>query len=186
MKNRCLYMLMILFCWNISNGQANVFKSTKGSISFRSEAPLEMITATSSALEGVIDPAAMTFAFVVPIQSFTGFNNGLQQVHFYENYLESTKYPKATFSGKIIEAIDFSKPGIYVARAKGELNIHGKKQERIIKTDLVSDGKTVTVHAQFMVPLTDHQIEVPKIVNQKIAKEIKVNVTATMAMSGRS
>lgn len=166
--------------------QEQVYKASKGSISFRSDAPLEIITATSNELEGIIDHATMTFAFAVPIHSFKGFNNGLQQQHFYENYMESTKYPKATFIGKIIESIDLTKPGTYVARAKGLLDIHGRVQERIIKIDITSTGTEVTAYSTFIVPLTDHQIEVPRIVNQKIAQEIKVTVKSTLILEGRS
>jgi hypothetical protein len=166
--------------------QTNISRSESGSISFRSEAPLEIITASSNELKGIIDHDAQTFAFIVPITSFKGFNNGLQQQHFYENYLESSKYPEATFSGKIIEDIDLTQPGTYHVRAKGQLNIHGRTQERIIKTELISDGTKITARSEFIVPLTDHQIEVPRIVFQKIAQEIKVNVRATLSLSGKS
>jgi len=166
--------------------QTNIYRSESGSISFRSEAPLEIITASSNELKGIIDHEAQTFAFVVPITSFTGFNNGLQQQHFYENYLESSKYPEATFSGKIIEDIDLTQPGTYHVRAKGQLNIHGRTQERIIKTELVSDGTKIVARSDFIIPLSDHQIEVPRIVFQKIAQEIKVNVRTTLSLSGKS
>lgn len=181
----CFYFFMLCTLCNMA-AQKNVFRTSEGQITFRSDAPLEIITASSSALEGIIDPEAHIFAFAVPITSFKGFNNGLQQQHFYENYLESSKYPDATFSGKIIEHVDLTQPGTHIIRAKGQLKIHGRIQERIIKTELVSDGTRITAKAQFIVPLVDHQIEVPKIVNQKIAQEIKVNVTATLLLAGKS
>ena len=137
-------------------------------------------------MEGIIDHASLTFAFVVPINTFKGFNNGLQQQHFYENYMESSRYPEASFTGKIIESVDLTKPGTYHVRAKGQLRIHGKSQERIIKTELISTGTEVIAKTQFIVPLMDHQIEVPKIVYQKIAQEINVSVKATLTLSARS
>jgi len=60
----------------------------------------------------------------------------LQKEHFNENYLESDKYPEASFKGKIIEDIDLDKDGEYEVRAKGELTIHGIMQERIIKANI--------------------------------------------------
>lgn len=177
--------ILILFLVAPSEAQS-VYKTNKGQITFRSDAPLEIISASSGHLEGIIDAGSKTFAFVVSITSFKGFNNGLQQQHFYENYLETSKYPDATFAGKIIEDIDLSKPGTYHARAKGQLTIHGLSQERIIRIELTSNGSEIKAAAQFMVPLIDHQIEVPKIVNQKIAKEIEVNVRATLTIQGRS
>lgn len=176
---------LICICLNM-HAQTKVYRTTKGQISFISKAPLETITATSYEMKGIIDPDRGTFAFVVPIQTFKGFNNGLQQQHFYENYLESSKYPDATFTGKFIEETDLSKPGTYVVRAKGQLTIHGRKQERILKTEIISNGSEIVAKSQFMVPLSDHQIEVPRIVNQKIAHEIDVQVRTTLILAGKS
>ncbi len=107
------------------HSQDNIYRTQTGNITFRSEAPLEIITAASNQLEGLLDHKLMTFAFVVPIISFKGFNNGLQQQHFYENYLEASRYPESSFTGKIIETVDLTKPGTYNVRAKGQLTIHG-------------------------------------------------------------
>ena len=186
MANRILILFIFAVAFANVQGQSNIYKTNRGNISFRSEAPLEIISASSNALEGIIDQQSMTFAFVIPIHSFKGFNNGLQQQHFYENYLETSKYPKASFTGKIIEDVDFSVPGTYHVRAKGLLNIHGRSQERIIKTELVSNGKEINAKAFFLVPLVDHQIEIPRVVNQKIAQEIKVNVRATLTLESKS
>lgn len=175
------FLLMVVFC----NAQSGIYKTTEGRITFKSDAPLETIVAFSTKLEGAIGNEGLTFAFLVPILSFNGFNNGLQRQHFYENYLEASRYPEASFTGKIIESVDFSKPGTYIIRAKGQLNIHGKSKERILKVELTSNGTIITARSQFMVPLMDHLIEVPKIVNQKIAQEIAVTVQATLSLTTR-
>lgn len=156
------------------------YKISKGSIDFTSDAPLEVIEASSSKLKGVIDPLGNRFAFSVKIESFQGFNSDLQRQHFNENYMESAEFPKATFKGKIIEQIDFDKDGTYQVRAKGDLTIHGQKQNRIIKGKLTVKGGKVSIKSEFTVPLEDHDISIPKIVNQKIATEILVTISATM------
>lgn len=173
-------------CYTMTMAQDKIYRTKEGKISFVSDAPLELITARSVKMEGVLDVDALSFAFSVVILTFEGFNNGLQRQHFYENYLETNKYPTATFLGKIIEHIDFSKPGTYQVRAKGQLDIHGRTKERIIKVDLISTGTELKVNSSFMVPLIDHQIEVPRIVNQKIAQEISVTVQATLSLAGKS
>lgn len=165
------------------NGQGKIFSTQTGTISFISHAPLEIITAASKKMEGVVDVSAFSFAFAVSIRTFTGFNNGLQQEHFYENYLETDKYPTATYSGKIIEHVDLTKPGTYHVRAKGQLNIHGRSKERILKVDIISTGSELKVSSTFLVPLVDHQIEIPRIVNQKIAQEINVSVQGTLTLA---
>ncbi len=157
-----------------------VYGTNNGSISFHSDAPLELITAKSNEMRGKLDIGKRVFAFTIRVNSFSGFNNALQREHFNENYLESAEYPNASFSGKIIEEIDFSKNGNYSVRAKGNLSIHGIVQERIIKTDLVVKNGMVSIKSNFTVLLADHNISIPKVVHEKLASEIKVEVKADL------
>ena len=158
-----------------------LFKCEDGSINFNSNAPLELINAGTDQLRGLIDVEKRTFAFVVNITSFKGFNAELQRDHFNENYMESDKYPTASFKGKIIEEADFSKEGIYMVRAKGTLNIHGAEQERIIKATVTVRNNLMTVEAKFPVLLSEHGITVPKVVHEKIASEITVEIKALLS-----
>lgn len=159
---------------------AAAYRCENGKITFKSDALLEVIQAKSGKLRGAIDPANNTFAWSVEIRSFEGFNAPLQKEHFNENYLESAKYPRATFAGKIIEKVDFQKDGTCDIRAKGKLSIHGVEQERIIKSTLEVKGGRLLIRSTFTVPLADHNISIPKIVHQKIAEEIEVTVEATL------
>ena len=161
------------------NGQS-LFRCENGVVNFKSDAPLEVIQAKSNKLRGAIDTTKQTFAWTVDVKTFEGFNSPLQREHFNENYMESKKYSKASFSGKIIEDIDFKKNGIYTIRAKGQLSIHGVEQERIIKSQLEVNGNKLRVQSTFTVLLTDHNITIPKVVYQKIAEEISVTVTADL------
>ena len=171
--------VLILVSWSFIL-QAQRYIVDKGEISFASNASLEMIKATSDKVSGLIDPATNQFAFVVNIVTFRGFNSELQRQHFNENYLESEKYPKASFSGKIIEQVDFTRDSTYEVRAKGDLDIHGQKQSRIIKSKLTTRNGHLTVESDFIVPLTDHVITIPKIVSQKIATEIEVHFKSSL------
>lgn len=153
-------------------------------MSFTSNAELELIKASSNKVQGLIDPASNTFAFSVDAISFEGFNSRLQRDHFNEKYMESDRFPKARFSGKIIEPIDFSIDGSYDVRAKGDLEIHGQKQTRIIKAKVTIANGILSIESRFVVPLADHNISIPAIVSQKIATEIEVEFKATMAARG--
>jgi len=153
---------------------AKRYSVERGKISFTSNAELEVIKASSDKIQGLLDPLTSKFAFSVTIQSFKGFNSALQQEHFNEKYLESDRYPKATFAGKIIEELDFAKNGVYEVRAKGELEIHGVKQTRIIRSKVTIDNDKISIDASFALPLTDHNITIPTLVTKKIATEIEV------------
>lgn len=162
---------------------AQVYSTGNGSITFSSDAPLELIKASSNEMKGKLDMAKKIFAFTIRINSFTGFNSPLQKEHFNENYMESVQYPNASFSGRIIEDLDLTQDGYYSVRAKGNLTIHGVTQERIIKCDLlVKEGK-VSVKASFTVLLAEHNILIPKVVHEKLASEIKVEVKTDLVSS---
>jgi polyisoprenoid-binding protein YceI len=177
------WIIVLFFCLSSATALSQQrYRIEKGEINFTSNAELELIKASSSGVQGLLDPESNQFAFTIDIRSFQGFNSDLQREHFNEKYMESERFPKAKFSGKIIEQIDFSRNDTYEVRAKGELDIHGEKQTRIIKGKITtSDGK-LRLDARFVVPLADHNITVPGIVTQKIATEIEVVLLATMVM----
>jgi polyisoprenoid-binding protein YceI len=176
-------ILISIMALNISSLLAqggNIFSTTSGKISFQSDAPFELIKASSKDLKGLLDVSRKTFAFKVRMETFEGFNSALQREHFNENYIESDKFPEASFDGKIIEDVDLTKEGTYTVRAKGNFSIHGVSQERIIKSDVVvKDGK-INIHSAFSVLLSDYNIPIPKVVKDKLSEDIKVDVTTTL------
>lgn len=157
-----------------------IYRCSNGNVSFLSDAPLEDITATSKELKGALDTEGRTFLFSVEVSTFQGFNSGLQEEHFNENYLETSRYPKVTFQGKIVEDIDLTREGTYEVRAKGMLEIHGIRQERIIKGTITVHNERLTVDASFAVLLEDHDIKIPRVVYQKISPEIVITLHAEM------
>lgn len=174
--------ILFLFAVWIAPATAQVYITNVGLTTFTSDAPLELIAATSDELSGAIDVSENRFAFRIANKSFIGFNSQLQQEHFYENYIETDKYKFSSFQGKIIEKIDFSNPDPQQLRAKGSLSIHGVEQERIVKATLVVEEGKLVVLCQFTVPLEDHDIRIPNVVYQKIAKVIAVEVKAELIL----
>ncbi len=175
-----IFFVLALLMPMVAIAQNDIYEVKSGEIHFFSEAPQELISASSKSLKGFLDVRRKTFAFKIDIASFLGFNNQLQRGHFNENYMESSIYPAATYKGKIIEDIDFSKDGSYDVRTKGKLNIHGVEQERIIKVVLTIKKGKLTASSNFVVLLTDHNIKIPRVVNDKLSPEIKVTLDATL------
>lgn len=163
------------------NGQKSIYIVHKGLVKFVSDAPLEVIKASSTQIRGALDSGKRNFSFLIPSTSFIGFNSPLQQVHFYENYIEAQKYPESRFIGKIIEQVDFNADGDYQVRAKGILTIHGVDQERIIRVKLHINKGDITASSEFSILLKEYNITIPRVVYQKIAEEIKINVNLEMA-----
>jgi polyisoprenoid-binding protein YceI len=178
MRKTLAIIFLLLAVQPVTEAFSGLYTTENGWVAFRSEAAQELISGTSGSLHGLIDIDKRTFAFRVLIRSFKGFNSGLQREHFNENYLESEKFPEASFRGKIIEQVDFSQEGKFNLRAKGILNIHGVEQERIIKSEITILKGAIHVSSKFNILISDHDIKVPRVVHEKIASEIEVEVNA--------
>ena len=119
--------------------------------------------------------------FVLPMNSFSGFNSGLQREHFQENYLEIVEHPRAVFEGRMIDPPSWPLEAEAVVRIRGMLKIHGVERERIIQVQLTpAQNGGMKAEAQFSVRLDDHGIGIPKIMHQKIADTIMVRVLLTL------
>ena len=160
----------------VSKGQ-DVWKTQKGStISFFSHAPMEDIFAESDKFSGAINTKTNAVAVFVKVNTLE-FENKLQQEHYNEKYMESDKYPKASFKGKI-EGVDWSKPGDYSATAKGNLDIHGVSLEREIPVDVKVTKNGISASSKFKVKVEDHKVEVPELVFNKVAEEVEIKFNA--------
>jgi polyisoprenoid-binding protein YceI len=179
------YLQLLIIFWGITihtclSQNPVLFTTTDGLISFTSDAPLELIKAETKKLTGALKTTDKSFYFNIQMITFSGFNSNLQRTHFNENYVESDKYPKSVFEGKIIEDIDFNVPGTYQIRAKGKLTIHDVTQQRIIKCQLIISKGSIKISSNFTIRLDEHNIKIPAVVNQKLAEEVSVKMEAEL------
>ena len=169
--------LLLLFLWTsgISSFAQGPLVDKKGVARFYSEAPVENIEAINDKAVGAIDLSNGSVAVSMLMKDFE-FEKSLMQEHFNENYVESDKYPKSTFKGKIIdfEKNDLTKPGSYVLMVSGELTIHGVTNplETEIQCQVSSDS--ISVKTKFIVAVAKFKIDIPKIVFYNIAEEVEV------------
>ncbi len=172
-----LILLLFLCCsYSFIYAQNVIYSTNSGKISFFSKAPLEDIDAKNDKLISLLNTANNEIVVKVPVGQFE-FRNKLMQEHFNENYMESERYPYATFKGKINEAIDFSKTGTYDVSASGILNIHGVNQKRTLKGKLKVAPNSIILDTNFDVKLEDHKIKIPRLVFNKIAEVISVSTS---------
>jgi len=156
-------------------GQKYVTKN--GHIKFYSETPMETIEAHNRQVNSALDIATGDFVFKVLIKSFE-FEKALMQEHFNENYLESDKFPDATFTGKItnLSSIDFAKEGKYEAEVEGFLKIHGETKKVNEKGTFEVSGGKIFGKAVFMVHIADYKVKIPNTVINNIAEDVEVTV----------
>ncbi len=170
-------VLVVLLSSYFVNSEAQVFITTTGKVQFFSETPLENISAVNSNASSLIN--TQTDSVFVRMKN-TGFvfKNALMQDHFNENYMESTKFPLASFRGKINEKIDYTKEGSYPVTATGKFALHGVEKIETIKGTLTVKSQAIHLDAELMVHTADFKIEIPKLVFSKIAEDIKVTMSA--------
>ena len=167
--NKLFFFILLIYSTNLYSQR---FITKEAEISFFSETPLEDISAKNNKVSAVYDSKTGQLVFQLNISDFI-FPKPLMQEHFNENYLESDKFPKASFSGIIDEINKFS-------IAIGTLKIHGVSNPVEIKGSLVRVNDNVIIDANFTILLKDYNIKIPRIVMYKIAEEIDVSITAKL------
>jgi hypothetical protein len=175
------YISIILLAWMTTfQGGQDLFVCKNANISLYSSAPIEDIKAETSSGASVFNAATGELNFSVAIHTFK-FEKSLMQEHFNSDYMESDKYPRAIFKGKINEHVDVSKDGTYPVNVSGDLTVHNVTMKRTIPGSIIVKGGVVSMKSEFMVKCADHHIEIPKIVFHNIAESIKINISATYA-----
>ena len=173
-------ILLLILCFVVSGIKSNsqiIYLAQGAKVSFFSSTPIEDIDATSQSMTSVINISTNEIAFNIPIRTFQ-FKRALMREHFNEKYIESDKFPNATFKGKINEPIDWTKDGSYDITATGILTLHGVDKQHTEKGKaVVKDGK-INITSSFKAAVKDHNITIPKIVMTNIAEIVEVKLNA--------
>jgi hypothetical protein len=173
-----LFVLLYLLLTGAGVARAQGKYMTKtGQVSFFSASIIEDIEARNQQMAAVIDFTTSQLAFSVPIKAFV-FKRTLMQEHFNENYMESDKFPKASFSGKFValDATTLNTPGSHQVQVEGDLTIHGVTHHIQVPTILELKGSQLVAAATFTVETADYNIEIPALVRNNIAKVISIRV----------
>ena len=167
-----LLSLFFLFLTCTAFGQSQLIDKN-GEAQFFSATALEDIKATTNSAMGIIDTTKNQVAVSIQMKSFQ-FRKKLMQEHFNENYIESEKYPKATFAGTLVSKPNYSQIGKQEIRVKGTLTMHGKSNpmETVVVFNIT--GSEIKASTVFDVELEDYDIKIPTILFNKIAESVEV------------
>lgn len=181
MKN---LLLLTVFAVAVSGSvSAQKFYTKSGKIGFDATTPSspEKIEGINRSATCVVDTKSGAIQFAVLMKGFA-FERALMEEHFNENYVESSKFPKSEFKGKLkdVEGIDFTKEGIYTLKIKGDLTMHGQTKEVETTGKLMVKGGKISADAEFSVKLSDFDISVPGLVADKVAKVARINVSCSL------
>jgi YceI-like domain len=160
----------------LANAQ-NIQITKNGKISFYSRSKVEKVEGENNEVSSVLNTATGEVVFAVLLKGFH-FERALMEEHFNENYVESDKYPKSTFKGKItdVSAVNFSKDGVYPVSVQGELTMHGVTKKILATGSVTIKSGKVNTYSKFSVKLKDFNITIPSLVADKISEDIDITV----------
>ena len=138
-------------------------------------AGFEEIKGTNSSTSAILNPSN---GELVALALTTGykFKLALMEEHFNENYMESSKFPKAVFKGKInnfIEAELTAVPKNYTIT--GNLEMHGMTKAVTSSAKIYKKDNAIFISGIFSVKPEDYGISIPSAVSKKVSKNISVD-----------
>lgn len=173
MKNFNILICCLLFVSTVNS--QNKFLTKNGAVSFFSSTSMEDIKADNNQVLSIIDTSNGDMAISILMKSFM-FKKALMQEHFNENYLESDKFPKATFKGTILN-FEVIKTSGTRAEVTGTIDLHGKSKEISIQPLITITDETILLEGEFYLELEDFDIKIPAVVSKNIAKKVMVSFT---------
>jgi len=175
-------VLMLVILCTTQMAFAQKYMTRTGKISFFSSTPVEKIEAFNNETACILDSKSGDILFQASIKSFK-FEKELMQEHFNEDFMQSDKYPKSDFKGKVtnISSINFSKDGSYPATVAGKLTIHGVTHDVSVPGTIVVKGNDITTNAKFQVKLADYNIKVPSMMTSKVAEKMEITVNSILS-----
>ena len=170
------FFLSLFILKSILSFSQDKYISRNGQVQLNASTPLETINPVNNHVSCILDTENGNIAFQLKMISFK-FDKALMEEHFNEKYVESEKFPKSTFVGKILdwEKVDWDKEEQNV-QATGTLTIHGIDKEIVVSGIIRILQKNINLVSEFYINISDFDIKIPKIVRDKISEKVEIYV----------
>lgn len=178
MKKITLIVLLIIAFRTIAQEKMVTYG---GIIHFEASIPLfEEVKAMNEKTTCILITKTGQIACWMNIKDFK-FERNLMEEHFNENYMESKRYPKAVFKGKI-DKFDLKNINSVAKEYKinGKITIHGRTRKISISGTLKKVDKRIEINAEFPLNTDDFMIEIPFIVRSKISKSVNTQLICVL------
>ena len=175
-----ILIIALLYISNISFAQEKII-SKSSIVTFEASVPaFEEVKAVNNNATLVLNPASGEIASLVLMKGFR-FKIALMEEHFNENYVESDRFPKAIFKGKI-EGFDTSlltaTPKDFVLN--GKLELHGKSVPIKTIAKISKSAAGINLNTTFSVNASDFNIAIPSVVKSKVSNKINIQVASVL------
>lgn len=150
-------LICLVACFDPLNAQKTL-STGNASVKFVSARNSD-VSAVNNKVNVTINEAG-DISFRLLIREFK-FEMAEMEAHFNKEYLESDKYPNASFKGKLpgFRKIDLTKAGLYKVQAEGEMSIHNVTRRIIVSGTLQIDKNAVILQANFSININDYKID---------------------------
>ncbi len=175
---KCTFLFALLLASAGLFAQAK--KTTTATVSFDASTPADPVAkAENKTVIAAIDTKTGTVAFEAAVKNFA-FENKRVEEHFNaERWLNSEKFPKFSFKGKItdLKKVNFKKDGTYTVTVTGDLTVKETTNSITTPATIVVSGGKLTASANFEVNLPSFSVMAD---GKKVAKDAKIAVAAEL------
>ncbi|MFL9482426.1 YceI family protein [Chitinophagaceae bacterium LWZ2-11] len=176
MKKILVLAVSLVLALNFLNAQT--YKSRDGYLTFNpnKDQSHKDYAAASKEATSVLKVETTEVALLVPMKTFH-FNNALLEEHFNDNYLQSDKFPNASYKGKLIGFTKdmLAKDGVYNLTSEGQVTLHGVTKNFKSTAKLEVKGKVATFTCDFPIKAEEYNINIPGIVKPKLADQTPIS-----------
>jgi len=163
----------------------HVDTDAENTVRFISRASIEEFDGVTDRIDGFVfleepglEPGSAAgrseFYFEVDLASLeTGIS--LRDRHMRDNYLEVREFPWAVLEGEV-GSIERMQGGWRIA-AVGDFTVHGVSRRTSVPCEVAEDGAGYRVFCAWDILLSDHDIEIPKMMFMKLASEIRLELS---------
>jgi len=176
MSRILLIVLLFSQTWLISQES---YLTKTAVIRLDASTPLEDIRAVNENVNTILKTNG-EIASLLLMKEFD-FKKELMEEHFNENYVESDRFPKAYFIGKIQDfSLDLLTETNKQFQLEGSLSIHGVTNAFETMVQLRTISGNIELETSFIIRPEDYKVKVPRLLFKKIAQEILVTISANL------
>lgn len=156
-------------------------QTNSGQISFEASVPaFEEVKASSTTGNCVLYTKTGDITTEVKLTSFK-FRLALMEEHFNKNYVESHRYPKAYFKGRINDFNFFKlSPVAKNFTIQGKMELHGETKDVTMQAQIRKVDNGVEIKSSFILNTDDFNIDIPAVIKTKVSKQVNVRSVFTV------
>lgn len=178
------FLLCTLTCTEFKPADPDIIYYTdSGYAEFHSSVPLDTFTGRSDYLTGMIDLSRNEIDFYLDLETLETGNDRRDRDMY--RTLNIEEYPFAEFTGRLQSDFDEDSSGPQSVKAVGEFTVHGVTREITVEGDLQKFGDSLLLNAEWILDLTDYDVEPPGILFYRVADEIEMKIEATLEVRQR-